>query len=103
MPDVDPDVLVDFRGVDVDVNLLRVLRVRLQVAGDAVVEAHAERQQQIGLLDRLLTHASPCMPIMPRFSGCDAGKPPMPSSVGDDRDVGLFGERANDRPSRRRA
>ena len=29
----------------------------------------------------VLTQASPCMPIMPRFSGCDAGKAPMPSSV----------------------
>ena len=27
------------------------------------------------------THASPCMPIMPRFSGCEPGKAPMPSSV----------------------
>ncbi len=27
------------------------------------------------------THDSPCMPIMPRHSGCDAGNPPMPSSV----------------------
>jgi hypothetical protein len=29
----------------------------------------------------VLTQASPCMPIMPRFSGWEAGKPPMPSSV----------------------
>ena len=29
----------------------------------------------------MLTQASPCMPIMPRLSGCDAGRPPMPSSV----------------------
>ena len=29
----------------------------------------------------VLTHASPCMPIMPRYSGWDAGMPPMPSSV----------------------
>ncbi len=28
-----------------------------------------------------LTHASPCMPIMPSASGCVAGKPPSPSSV----------------------
>ena len=34
------------------------------------------------------------MPIMPRFSGCDAGNPPMPSSVGD---TGMFAFSANAR------
>ena len=48
---VDRDVLVDLGRVDLDVDLLRVRRVRLQVAGDAVVEAHPQRDQQIGLLD----------------------------------------------------
>ena len=28
-----------------------------------------------------LTHASPCMPIMPKLSACDAGRQPIPSSV----------------------
>ena len=28
-----------------------------------------------------LTHASPCMPIIPSDNGCVAGKPPRPSSV----------------------
>ena len=46
------DVLVELGRIDVDVDLLRVRRVGLQVAGDAIVEAHAERDQQIGLLDR---------------------------------------------------
>ena len=50
--DVDAHVLVDLGRVDVDVNLLRVLRVGLQVAGDAIVEPHAEREQQVGLLNR---------------------------------------------------
>ena len=31
---------------------LRVRRVGLEVAGDAIVEAHAERDQQVGFLDR---------------------------------------------------
>ena len=35
-------------------DLLRVRRVRLQSAGDTVVEAHAECQQKIGLLDRVI-------------------------------------------------
>ena len=51
--DVDLHVLVDLGRIDVDVNLLRVGRVGLQVAGDAIVEAHAEGEQQVGLLDGL--------------------------------------------------
>ena len=49
--DVGPDVLVDLGGVDLDVDLLRVGRVVGEVAGDAVVEAHAEGEQEVGLLD----------------------------------------------------
>ena len=49
--DVDADVLVDLGGVDLDVDLLRVGRVAGEVAGDAVVEAHPEGEQEVGLLD----------------------------------------------------
>ena len=49
---VDLDVLVDLGRVDLDVDLLGVRRVGLEVAGHAVVEAHAERDDQVGLLDR---------------------------------------------------
>ncbi len=48
---VGADVLVDLGGVDLDVDLLGVGRVAGEVAGDAVVEAHAEGEQQVGLLD----------------------------------------------------
>ena len=48
---VDLDVLVDLGGVDVDVDLLGVGGVVGEVAGDAVVEAHAEGEEQVGLLD----------------------------------------------------
>ena len=51
---IDADVLVDLRWIDLDVNLLRVLRVVGKVAGDAVVEAHAEGEQQIGFLNRMV-------------------------------------------------
>ena len=50
--DVDAHVLVDLGRVDVDVDLLRVERVGLEIAGDAIVEAHAEREQQVGFLNR---------------------------------------------------
>ena len=48
------DVLIDFRGIDFDVDLLGVLRVGLEIAGDAIVEAHAQRQQQVGFLNRVV-------------------------------------------------
>src|ERR1039457_498558 len=44
-------VLVDLGGVDLDVDLLGAGRVAGEVAGDAVVEAHAEGEQQVRLLD----------------------------------------------------
>jgi hypothetical protein len=49
--DVGADVFVDLGGVDVDVDFFGVGRVVGEVAGDAVVEAHAEGEQEVGLLD----------------------------------------------------
>ena len=49
---VDLHVLVELGRIDVDVDLLRVRRVGLEVAGDAIVEPHAERDQQVGFLNR---------------------------------------------------
>ena len=49
--DIGAHVLVQLRRIDVDVDFLRVLGVRGQLAGDAVVEAHAEREQQVRFLD----------------------------------------------------
>ena len=45
------NVLVDLGAVDFDVNLAGALGVGAQVAGDAVVEAHADGDQQIGFLN----------------------------------------------------
>ena len=45
------DVFVDFAGVDFYVDLFGVGGVLGEVAGDAVVEAHAEGEQEVGLLD----------------------------------------------------
>ena len=51
--DVDADVLVEL-GADRcrRESSSRVRRVGLEVAGDAIVEAHAERDQQVGFLNR---------------------------------------------------
>ena len=50
--DVGGLVLVDLRGVDVDVDDLAVLGELRELARHAVVEPHAEGQQQVGLADR---------------------------------------------------
>ena len=51
---VDVDVLVDLGRVELDVDLLCVLRVGLEVARHAVIEAHADGDDQIGLLNCLV-------------------------------------------------
>src|SRR5262249_5618111 len=43
--------LVDLRRVDVNVDDLAVFGEFADLAGDAVVEAHAQGQQQVGLVD----------------------------------------------------
>src|SRR6266849_1154855 len=59
---IDLHVLVDFGAIDFDVNLAGFLGVRAQIAGDAIVEAHAHGDEQVGFLDgvidpRLSVHA----------------------------------------------
>ena len=43
--------LVDFRGIDVDVDDLRPAGELRHLAGHAIVEPHAEGQQQVGIVD----------------------------------------------------
>ena len=100
---VHRDVLVDLRRVDLDVNLLRVRRVGLEVAGDAIVEAHAERHQQVGFLDRVVdpgfaVHAHHAeVERMRRGDAADAEQRHR------DRNLRALGETRAVRPSRRRA
>ncbi len=48
---IDLDVLVDLGGVDLDVNLFGLGRIGGSGAGDAVVEAHAAGDEQVGFLN----------------------------------------------------
>ena len=90
--DVDLDVLVDLGAVDLDVDLLGVERVGLDVAGHPVVEAHAERDQQVGFLDGgvdpgLAVHAHHAeVERMRRRDAADAEQRHR------NRDVGVLGE-----------
>ena len=47
-------ILVDLRAVDLDVDLLGLRRVGAELAGHAVVETHAQGDQQIGFLNGLI-------------------------------------------------
>src|SRR5206468_12706337 len=49
---VDADVLVDRRGVYIDMDLLGVRRERIDAAGDAVVEARADAQHDVAIMHR---------------------------------------------------
>ena len=48
---IDLDVLVDLGRIDLDVNLLGLGRVGRERAGDAIIEAHAAGDQQVGFLN----------------------------------------------------
>jgi hypothetical protein len=49
---IDANVLVHARPVDIDVDLAAVRAERVEPAGDAVVEAAADRDDEIGLVHR---------------------------------------------------
>ena len=94
--DVNLDVLADLGRVDVDVHLARVGGVGLEVAGDAIVEAHAEGEQQVGLLDcrvdpGLAVHAHHAE--VQRVGGGDAAESEQRHG---NRDLGALGELADD-------
>ena len=69
--DVGRDVLGDLGRVDVDVDELRPRRELRQLAGDAVVEAGADRADQVGLVHRVVgraraVHAEHAQPLLVR-------------------------------------
>src|SRR5205809_2134957 len=51
---VNSYVFVDFGTVDLNVNLPRAFGVRAQVSGDAVIEAHADGNEEVGFLYRVV-------------------------------------------------
>ena len=53
------DVLADLRRVDVDMDELGVRREHVQLAGDAVVKARADRDDQVGLVQRVVSVGGP--------------------------------------------
>ena len=99
---LDRDVLADLGRVDVDVDDPGVRGVRPDVAGDPVVEAHPDRDEQVGRLDRpvdVLPAVHPHVAVGERVrlvDRADAEQRP------GDRDLGLLGERPQLVPAPRR-
>ena len=86
-------VLVDFRGIDFNVNFLGVRRVSLQIAGHAVVKAHAERQQQVGFLNRLVHPGFAVHAHHAEVQQVRSGKRSKTQQRHRDGNGGAFGER----------
>src|SRR4029079_7276602 len=57
--DVRRDVLGDLGRIDVDVDELRPGRELRELARDAVVEARADRDDEVALIHRVVSRASP--------------------------------------------
>src|SRR5262249_45639064 len=51
---VHRDVLVDLRAVDFDVYFASAFRVSAQIAGDAIIEAHADGDEEIRFLNGVI-------------------------------------------------
>ena len=68
--DLHGHVLADLGGIDVDVDDPRVRRVGADVAGDPVVEPHADGEQQVRGLDRPVDVLPAVHPHVAVASGC---------------------------------
>jgi hypothetical protein len=49
---VDANILVDRRGIDVDMDLARLGRERIDAAGDAVIEARPDIDHHVAIMHR---------------------------------------------------
>ena len=96
--DVGELVLVDLRLVDVDVDDLAVLGELGQLAGHAVVEPHAERQQQVGVVDRVVRVHGAVHAEHVQAQVVVGGEAAQPVQGQPDRDAGPLGELLAGRP-----
>ena len=90
---VDFDVFVDFGGVDVDVDFFGVGGVVREVAGDAVVEAHAEGEEEVGLLDGVVDPGFAVHAHHAEVEGVGGGEGAEAEQRAGDGDAVGFGER----------
>ena len=85
-------VLADLRGIDLQVDDLGFRREVLQAAGDAVVEAHTDADEEVRLADRDVVPVHPVHPGHPQVQRMCAGEAADAEQGRDHRDVGLLGQ-----------
>ena len=108
MPDVADDrqvgglVLVDLRRIDVDVDDLAVLGELAHLAGHAVVEADAEGQQQVGVVDGVVGVDGAVHAEHLQAEEMLAGEAAQAEQRQGDGNAGAFGERLEVRRGARR-
>ena len=84
--------LADLGGVDVGVDHLGERRERRRVAGDAVVEAHADPDEEVGFLDGRRGGVEAVHPRHAQGEGVGIGDGAPAHEGRDDREVRLLGE-----------
>ena len=84
------DVLADLGRVDVYVDDLRLGREVFEAAGDAVVEAHADADEEVGLADRDVAPVHAVHAGQAEVEGMGAGEAAEAEQRGDDRYLGLL-------------
>ncbi len=94
--DIDLHVLVDLGAIDLDVDLPGVQGIGLEVAGDAVVEAHAQGHEQVGLLDRLVDPGLAVHAHHPQVERMRSGDAADAEQGHGNRDVGVLGKLPHD-------
>ena len=81
----DPHVLADLGGIDVDVDDLGVRGELLGLAGYPIVEAHADGDHQVALVDSVVGVGHPVEPQQPEGQFVGLGEAAYAQQRGDDR------------------
>jgi len=91
--DGDLDILADGGGIDVDVDDLRPGGELAHLAGDAVIEAHADGDEEVGLLDGIVGVGGAMHAHHLESEGVGLGKGPQSHQGGGDRRLDVAGQK----------
>jgi hypothetical protein len=94
---VHVNVLVDLRAIDLDVDFLGFEGVGGEFAGYAIIEAHAQGDEQVRFLNGLVDPGFAVHPHHAQTSAMRGGEGSQPQKRERHRDVGLFGQGATSR------
>ena len=89
------DILVYFRGIDLNVYLLRIGRVGLQISRYAIVEAHSKSQQQVSFLNGMIHPGFPVHAHHPQIEWMRCWERTQSQKGERHRNSGFLGKLAN--------